>query len=75
MILAQLAAGSPEETPRVLLVDDPAAELDARSLGRLLELLERLPAQLVLTALSAEQLPPTPGCPVFHVERGAVRGV
>ena len=40
-----------------------------------MELLERLPAQLVLTALSAEQLPPTPGDPVFHVERGSVRGV
>jgi len=75
MILAQLAAGSPAETPRVLLVDDPAAELDLRSLGRLLELLERLPAQLVLTALSAQQLPPTPGYPVFHVERGTVHGV
>ena len=75
MVLAQLAAGSLEENPRVLLVDDPAAELDVRSLGRLLELLERLPAQLVLTALSAEQLPPTPGYPVFHVERGTVRGV
>ena len=75
MILAQLAAGSLQESPRVLLVDDPAAELDLLSLNRLLGLLERLPAQLVLTALSAEQLPPTPGYPVFHVERGAVRGV
>jgi DNA replication and repair protein RecF len=75
MILGQLAVGSPREASRVLLVDDPAAELDLRSLGRLLELLERLPAQLLLTALSAEQLAPTPGYPVFHVERGAVRGV
>ncbi len=75
LVLAQLAAGSPEDSPGVLLVDDPAAELDRRSLSRLLDLLERLPAQLVLTALSAEQLPPTPGYPVFHVERGAVRGV
>ena len=73
--LAQLAAGSSQENPRVLLVDDPAAELDSRSLRRLLEVLERIPAQLVLTALSAEQLPPTPGYPVFHVERGSVRGV
>ena len=75
MILAQLAAGRPQESARVLLVDDPAAELDLLSLNRLLELLERLPAQLVLTALSAEQLPPTPGYPAFHVERGVVRGV
>ncbi len=74
MILAQLAAGGPQ-APRILLVDDPAAELDGRSLNRLLELLERLPAQLVLTALSAEQLPPLAGYPVFHVEQGTVRGV
>lgn len=75
MVLAQLAAGGSEQGPRVLLVDDPAAELDTRSLSRLLELLERLPAQLVLTALSSKQLPPTPGFPVFHVERGTIRGV
>ena len=75
MVLAQLAAGSPQRSAGVLLVDDPAAELDVHSLGRLLELLEQLPAQLVLTALSAEQLPPPPGYPVFHVERGTVRGV
>ena len=75
MVLAQLAAGGSEEGPRVLLVDDPAAELDTRSLSRLLELLERIPAQLMLTALSAEQLPPTPGYPVFHVERGTVHRV
>jgi len=75
MILAQLAAGDHPQAARVLLIDDPAAELDRRSLGRLLELLERIPAQLLLTALSAEQLPPSPGYPVFHVERGAVSGV
>jgi recombinational DNA repair ATPase RecF len=75
MTLAQLAAGRGEEARRVLLVDDPAAELDVGSLRRLLELLERVPAQLVLTALSPEQLPPTPGYPVFHVEHGGVRGV
>ena len=75
MVLAQLAAGTTPEAPPVLLVDDPAAELDARSLGRLLDLLERLPAQIVLTALSEAHLSPIPGYPVFHVERGTVRGV
>lgn len=75
MVLAQLVAGAAEAGSPILLVDDPAAELDARSLGRLLELLERLPAQIVLTALSAEHLVPAPGYPVFHVERGTVREV
>jgi DNA replication and repair protein RecF len=75
LILAQLVAGRTDRPPGILLVDDPAAELDAGSLRRLLELLERLPAQLVLTALSSDQLPPTPGHAVFHVEQGAIRGV
>ncbi|MEO8466893.1 MAG: DNA replication/repair protein RecF [Gammaproteobacteria bacterium] len=75
MVLAQLAVGSTQQASPVLLVDDPAAELDALSLGRLLDLLERVPAQIVLTALSAEHLSPIPGYPVFHVEQGAVRGV
>jgi DNA replication and repair protein RecF len=75
MILAQLAAGGGHQAPPVLLVDDPAAELDEKSLRRLLELLETIPSQIVLTALSPEHLPPMPGYPVFHVERGALRGV
>ncbi len=58
----------------VLLVDDPAAELDSEHLERLLEEVTGLPSQLVVTALD-------PGNPVlgslarghrFHVEHGAV---
>jgi DNA replication and repair protein RecF len=75
LTLAQLVAGHATQAPRLLLVDDPAAELDADSLRNLLELLERLPAQLVLTGLSPQHLLPTAGNPVFHVERGVVRGV
>lgn len=75
MTLAQLAASAADHAPSVLLVDDPAAELDAKSLRRLLELLERLPAQQVLTALSPAHLPSTRGYPVFHVERGGLRKV
>ena len=74
LILAQLAA-SPEPARQVLLVDDPAAELDRGALGRLLRLLERLPVQRVLTGLSPEQLKPLKPYPVFHVERGALRKV
>jgi DNA replication and repair protein RecF len=75
LTLAQLVAGHAEETPRVLLVDDPAAELDNDSLRRLLKLLEGVPAQLVLTALSPQHLFPTSGYPTFHVERGVISGV
>lgn len=59
----------------VLLVDDPAAELDASAFARLMQVLENLPVQLVLTGLSPVALPPAAGFPVFHVERGRVASV
>jgi len=37
--------------------------------------LNRFKAQLVLTGLSAEMLPPVSGFPVFHVEQGQVQAV
>ena len=59
----------------ILLVDDPAAELDERSLGRLLRVLDALPAQQILTGLSEAMLPPDQGAPVFHVEQGKITRV
>jgi DNA replication and repair protein RecF len=74
LILAQVAVESADRPLRsVLVVDDPAAELDARSLQRLLAAMAELPAQLIFTALTPEHLAPEPGNPVFHVERGGVR--
>jgi DNA replication and repair protein RecF len=76
LVLAQVAIGGREGGPsNVLLVDDPAAELDSAALERLLGLLAETPAQLVLTGLSERQLAPQPGFPVFHVERGEVRAL
>jgi DNA replication and repair protein RecF len=73
LVLAQVAVGAAADSNRdVLLIDDPAAELDAGSLERLLGVLRDLPAQLVLTGLSPRQLVPQDGFPVFHVERGEV---
>jgi DNA replication and repair protein RecF len=73
LILAQVAVESVDRPLRsVLVVDDPVAELDARSLERLLAALAELHAQLVFTALSPAHLPAVPGAPVFHVERGEV---
>lgn len=74
LILAQVsveAAARPHDS--VLVVDDPAAELDARSLARLLEAIAALPVQVLFTALSPADLPPEPDGPVFHVEQGAIR--
>ena len=56
--------------PLLLLLDDPAAELDADSLGRLTERVVALGAQVVATSLGRETLS-LPGSPaVFHVEQG-----
>ncbi len=54
----------------VLLVDDPAAELDKHALEGLMSVLDELPAQQVITGLSEHALPAPPGYPVFHVEPG-----
>jgi DNA replication and repair protein RecF len=76
LVLAQVAVEGVMRPGRsVLVVDDPAAELDAWSLQRLLSALASLDAQLILTGLTAEHLPPEPGAPVFHVEHGGVRAV
>lgn len=76
LVLAQVAAAAEVGADRnVLLVDDPAAELDSAALARLLMLLGETRAQLVVTGLAEQQLAPEPGFPVFHVERGEVRAL
>jgi len=57
-----------------LLVDDPAAELDADNLERLLSEVVSLPAQLFVTALDPENraLANLPDGHRFHVEHGKV---
>ena len=73
LTLAQLAVQE-ERAPGTgaLLLDDPAAELDAANLGRLLEVVRELRVQLFVTALRPD-LPGlgTPGA-LFHVEQGRV---
>lgn len=57
----------------VLLVDDPAAELDAAAFGRLLERLAAVRSQLLFTGLTP--LPQAQPMALFHVERGQVRAL
>jgi DNA replication and repair protein RecF len=75
LILAQVNVFGRIRGRSVLLVDDPAAELDGSALERLLTALDTVSAQLILTGLSTSQLAPRPGSAVFHVERGEVRGL
>jgi len=65
-VAAQIAA-----TP-VLLVDDPAAELDASNRERLFALLQDMPAQMFITALQADDLPANNQARMFRVEHGTV---
>ena len=60
------------ERPLLLLLDDPAAELDDESLGRLMRRVAALGCQVIATSLS--QSPEMFGrdAAVFHVEHGAL---
>lgn len=72
LVLAQ-ADHLRESTGRapVLLIDEPAAELDGERLGALLDTIAALDGQVFITALTADSLPLTPARQ-FHVERGEV---
>jgi DNA replication and repair protein RecF len=73
LVLAQIRIQERQAPGRaVLLLDDPAAELDAGNLERLLAVVRSLPAQLFVTALRPELA--ALGAPgrLFHVEHGRV---
>jgi DNA replication and repair protein RecF len=56
----------------VLLIDDPAAELDRSRCEALLGLIAQSPFQVFVTALDAEALPGFQADATFHVEQGKV---
>ena len=60
------------ERPLLLLLDDPAAELDADSLAGLLQAVRGLGCQVVATSLERSSLDIPPGARVFHVEHGVL---
>ncbi len=62
-----------EQIP-VLLVDDPAAELDQEALSRLLAEVDALSCQLVITALDPERIQLAESPSMFHVKHGAISG-
>lgn len=76
MLLGQLRCDAEQGSEvAALLVDDPAAELDADNLGLLLREVLDLPAQLFVTALDGANpsLQALPEGHVFHVEHGVLR--
>ncbi len=76
MVLAQesvVAEASPARS--ILLIDDPAAELDRSASDRLLELLRTVRSQLLLTGLEFPGSFHSAPTAVFHVERGQIRAL
>jgi DNA replication and repair protein RecF len=73
MILAATeTAQTALERPLLLLLDDPAAELDNDSLSRLRSAVLGLGCQVVATSLEKGALDAPVGSPMFHVEHGAL---
>jgi len=74
MILAAAeAAQTALGRPLLLLLDDPSAELDRTSLGRLMQQVATLRCQVIATSLEPDELP-FPAAPrVFHVEQGVLQ--
>jgi len=62
-------------SPACLLLDDPAAELDADNLRKLLAAVTEIPAQLMVTSLNKNVLDFFPHARMFHVEHGVVQAV
>ena len=63
------------EKPLLLLLDDPAAELDRDAIVRLMRCVERLGSQVVATVLDPSQPLFTGTTPMFHVEHGVIQRV
>jgi len=73
MILAATdTAQAALERPLLLLLDDPAAELDGDSLSRLLAAVAELGCQVVATSLEPNALTFPEPARMFHVEHGVV---
>ncbi len=56
--------------PPLLLLDDPAAELDSRALGRLMAAVGAGGGQVIATALTQDAVPTPQAHALFHVEHG-----
>jgi DNA replication and repair protein RecF len=63
------------ERPLLLLLDDPAAELDGDSLGRLMSRVADLGCQVIATGLEPETTLFRDAAAMFHVEQGELKRV
>jgi DNA replication and repair protein RecF len=73
LVLAQLERFQADRGEAgVLLLDDPAAELDAEFLRRLMDRVLQMPVQLFMTGLDTAGLPLERPHRLFHVEHGTI---
>ena len=72
VIAATDTAQAALERPLLLLLDDPAAELDSAALERLMTAVAGLGCQVVATSLEKTSLDVPHGATVFHVEHGVL---
>ena len=72
IIAATETAQAALEKPLLLLLDDPAAELDRESVSRLMAAVSSLGCQVVATTLDRAALAYPDDAMVFHVEHGAI---
>ena len=75
LLLAQVELMESRGGAGVLLLDDPAAELDGDRLSRLLARVQGLASQCFITGLNLEDLAEFKSGSVFHVEQGNLRTV
>jgi DNA replication and repair protein RecF len=74
MVLALLQRLREQQTaPPTLLLDDPAAELDSHRLGLLVDQVQQLDCQLIVTSLDSTLALFGKPEQAFHVEQGKVR--
>ncbi len=76
LVLAQsLTVGRRLERSMLLLVDEPAADLDAGRLRTLMQLILSLPAQVFLASITTDVLDQPATGRVFHVEHGDAKAL
>lgn len=76
MVLAQCALVARKvERSVALVVDEPAADLDAGRLAQFMSAIERCPAQVFLAAIKADGLPLGGPGAMFHVEHGEAKAL
>lgn len=76
LVLAQAHLAAEKNDRRVaLVVDEPAADLDAERFAAFMRAVEAAPAQVFLASISARELPLAAPGKLFHVEHGSAKAL